>query len=172
MKLTPFAKFVVVVAILAAAFFSMKKYAPDLFAKIVPAAKEKESKVPLKADLPSADAGADAAAAAKVEMPGAEPGCTDKPEVRFLIWAWNAQMGGLFANGGPQAAKGSLMCKNGVNLKFIREDDTGKMQEALVTFATELSKGSKNPSKGAHFIAIMGDGSAAFLKGINDALSR
>jgi len=46
------------------------------------------------------------------------------------------------------------------------------MQEALVAFATELKSGNPNPTKGAHFVAIMGDGSAAFLKGLNDTLKR
>ena len=90
----------------------------------------------------------------------------------MLVWAWNAQMGAMLANGGPQAATGSLMCKHGVNLKFIRQDDSSKMQEALVAFATELSRGNANPTKGAHFVAIMGDGSATFLKGVNDTLKR
>ena len=141
--------------------------------KIFPPAPTKNSVVPPKADLPSLNPddpgngdGAD------IQLAGSEPGCTDKPEVRFLVWAWNAQMGMMYANGGPQASQGSLMCKNGVNLKLIREDDVGKMQEALVSMATELSQGKAQPTKGAHYVAIMGDGSATFLKGLNDTLER
>lgn len=105
-------------------------------------------------------------------MPGSETGCSDKPEVRYLGYAWNSQMGLMFANGGVQATKGSLMCQHGVNFHFERQDDNGKLQEALVSFATELSQGVAQPKKGAHFVAIMGDGSAAFLKGLNDTLKR
>jgi outer membrane protein OmpA-like peptidoglycan-associated protein len=92
--------------------------------------------------------------------------------VRFYVWAWNSQMGGMLANGGPQAAKGSLMCANDVNLRYIREDMVDKMQEGLVAFATELSKGNAQPKNGVHFVAIMGDGAATFLKGINDTLKK
>jgi OOP family OmpA-OmpF porin len=102
----------------------------------------------------------------------APPGCADKPEVRFYHWAWNAQMGMILANGGKQAAAGSLMCKNGVNLKLIREDNTDQMQALMATFAEGLKKGDKNPAAGAHFVAIMGDGSAVFLKGLNDRLRK
>ncbi|MBB6050530.1 OmpA family protein [Armatimonas rosea] len=107
-----------------------------------------------------------------VTMPGKEPGCTELPEVRLLGYAWNAHMGLHFANGGPQATKGSLMCQNGVNLKFARQDMNDKLTEALVTFATALSRGEKNPTVGAHFVTVMGDGSAAFLKGVDDALAK
>ncbi len=142
--------------------------------QLAPSAKEKEAVVPGKADLPAMDASATTTTGAtgSVTLPGSAPGCPDKPEVRLLGYAWNAQMGLLFANGGPQATSGSLMCKHGVNLKFIRQDDNGKMQEALAAFATELSQGNANPSKGAHFVTIMGDGGATFLKGINDTLKR
>ena len=173
MKLTPFAKFFMTVVILGVIGYAGWRYkSTGLLEKVVPAAKGKESKVPLKADLPSLDTGGPGGSSAKVDLPGSTPGCTEKPEVRFLVWAWNAQMGGMLSSGGPQAAKGSLMCKNGVNLKLVREDDSGKMQEALIAFATDLSRGDRNPSKGAHFVAVMGDGGAAFLKGLNDALSR
>ncbi len=101
-----------------------------------------------------------------------EPGCADKPEVRFYHWAWNAQMGMILATGGKQATAGSPMCKRGVNLKLIREDSTDQMQALMATFAEGLKKGEKNPASGAHFIAIMGDGSAMFLKGLNDRLRK
>jgi outer membrane protein OmpA-like peptidoglycan-associated protein len=173
MKLTPLGKGIIVVALLVAAFFSVRRFAPGLLDKIVPAAKGKESVVPSRADLPDLPASqATPASSRAVQMPGSRPGCGDQPEVRFYHWAWNSQMGLMFATGGPQATEGSLMCKNGVNLRFVREDDAGKMQEALIAFANDLSNGDPNPSKGAHFVAIMGDGAAAFLKGLNDTLRR
>ncbi|HKV09689.1 MAG TPA: OmpA family protein [Thermoanaerobaculia bacterium] len=173
MKLTPLGKGVIVVALLVAAFFSVRKFAPGLLDKIVPAAKERDSVVPEKANLPDAP-GATAAPASNqnVSMPGEQPGCSDKPEVRLYHWAWNAHMGAMFANGGKQSTEGSLMCENGVNLKFIRQDDVGKMQEGLIAFASALKNGDRNPSEGVHFVTIMGDGGAAFLKGLNDTLDR
>jgi hypothetical protein len=120
----------------------------------------------LAAALPSG-AAPDAKPAAK---PAAD--CTGQPEVRMLIWAWNSQMGAILANGGAQAQKGSLVCKNGVNLKFVRQDDVTKMQEDLIVFANELKGGAAHPTKGAHYVSIMGDGAATFLKGANDVLAR
>jgi OmpA-OmpF porin, OOP family len=173
MKLTPLGKVVIVIALLVAAFFSVRQFAPGLLDKIVPAAKGREAVVPERADLPDLPASAAATASSRnVALPGEGPGCTDRPEVRLYHWAWNAHMGAMFANGGSQSTQGSLMCKNGVNLKFIRQDDVGRMQEGLITFAQELKNGNPNPSQGVHFVTIMGDGGAAFLKGINDTLAR
>ncbi len=173
MKLTPFGKLIVVVALLVAAFFSVRRFAPGLLDKIAPAAKGKESVVPARADLPDLPSnGSSNANVRNVAMPGDRPGCEDKTDVRFLHWAWNSQMGMMFANGGPRATEGSLMCGNGVDLQLTREDDVGKMQEALVAFATELERGNAQPGKGAHFVAIMGDGAATFLAGLNEQLGR
>lgn len=172
MKLTPFGKLIIVVALLVAAFFAVRRFAPGLMDKIAPAAEGRDSVVPERADLPDLPQGSSVEQVANVELPGERPGCDDKPEVRFLHWAWNSQMGMMFATGGKQATEGSLMCKNGVNLKLTRQDDVGKMQEELITFATELERGESQPDKGAHFVAIMGDGAATFLKGVNDQLRR
>jgi outer membrane protein OmpA-like peptidoglycan-associated protein len=81
-------------------------------------------------------------------------------------------MGAMLANGGVQSTQGSLMCERGVNLRYIRQDDVSRMQEDLVTFASELKRGSDHPTKGAHFVTIMGDGAATFLKSVNDTLER
>jgi outer membrane protein OmpA-like peptidoglycan-associated protein len=97
-------------------------------------------------------------------------GCAELPEIRFYHWAWNAQMGLMLATGGAQATRGSGMCLHGVNLKLVREDNTDQMQAQMLTFAEKLAKGNANPKEGAHFVAIMGDGSAQFLKGLNDRL--
>src|SRR3954467_6087399 len=86
------------------------------------------SKVPERADLPAVHEpdGIVGALDGALKMPGDRPGCRDKPELRALVWAWNAQMGWMFANGGPQSTEGSLMCEPGVNLKFSRQDDAGQ----------------------------------------------
>jgi len=136
---------------------------PGLMGKVAPTAStHPTSNIPPVASLPGESA-----------MPTASdvpPGCSDQPEVRLYHWAWNAQMGIIYATGGKQAAAGSAMCKHGVNLKLVREDSTDNMGAAMATFAEALKKGEANPKEGAHFIIIMGDGSATFLKGMNDKL--
>jgi OmpA-OmpF porin, OOP family len=177
-QLTPLGRVLLVVAGLSLLGYGLYRYGVlgnlgSIVERLVPAAMERSSIVPQKADLPEAQGTATAApAVAAVSLPGSGAGCSDKPEVRMLIWAWNAQMGAMFANGGAQSTRGSLMCQHGVNLRFIRQDDVPKMQEDLITFANELKRGNRNPSKGAHFVSIMGDGSATFLKGVNDTLDR
>ena len=162
MRLTATAKIFLTVVILAVVGAGIY-YNPGLVSKIAPKKQQQGSNIPPVANLPDAPI-------APVDDPGA--GCASLPEVRFYHWAWNAQSGMMLATGGKQATKDSLMCQNGVNLKLIREDNVETMQSLQATFAERLKAGEKNPSQGAHFIAIMGDGGAAFLKGINDRLSR
>src|SRR5437016_8887911 len=171
MKLKPAGKLVILILVVGAAFGGWRlwqKYGSSL----VPEKADKGTMVPEKIDLPGMPSTGGSTTSGVVQLPGSGAGCADKPEVRLLGYAWNAQMGLLLANGGPQATNGSLMCKHGVNLKWSRQDDNGKMQENMLAFATELSRGNSNPSKGVHFVTIMGDGGAAFLKGLNDMLKR
>jgi outer membrane protein OmpA-like peptidoglycan-associated protein len=170
MKLKPAGKLAVLILAIGVGFGLWRAW-QRFGGVLVPSAQTGESVVPGRADLPTLGSGQSTGSVAYT-APGTGVGCADKPEVRMLIWAWNAQMGLLLANGASQATTGSLMCKNGVNLKLIRQDDVSKMQAELVAFATELSQGAAQPSKGAPFVAIMGDGSAAFLKAVNDQLRR
>jgi len=173
MKLTPLGKLILVVLGLSIMFFSVKNFLPQVYERLIPSGKSRPSVSVQKVDLPDIPDSSSSSSTSSVSYtPSADAGCTDKPEVRMLIWAWNAHMGAMLANGGVQSTKGSLMCEKGVNLRFIRQDDVSKMQEDLVAFATQLKGGSAHPTKGAHFVTIMGDGGATFLKGVNDTLSR
>src|SRR5690348_12044473 len=98
MKLTPLAKGIILIALLVAAFFSVRRFAPGLLDKIVPAAKTQAAVVPNKADLPDLPASqASQASNRPVSMPGSRAGCENLPKVRFYHWAWNSQMGLMFA---------------------------------------------------------------------------
>ncbi len=167
-KLTPLAKGLITVVIVGAVATGLYLNRERVF----PGKKAQTSSVPPKASLPDAPDPTNPAKPPVANVQLAPPGCADKPEVRFLHWAWNAQMGLMLATGNKQAAQGSLMCKYGVNLKLIREDMVDKMQAELLAFAEAYKAGEKQPKTGAHFVAIMGDGSAAFLKGVNDVLKK
>jgi OmpA-OmpF porin, OOP family len=131
------------------------------------------SKVPARVELPAlAEAAAVTGGALSVSMPGHEPGCRNLPELRALVWAWNAQMGWMFANGGPQSTRGSLMCERGVNLKLSRQDDAEQMKAELLKLATRIHDGEREPAQGAHFVAIMGDGAAQFFASLNPLLAK
>jgi outer membrane protein OmpA-like peptidoglycan-associated protein len=164
MKLTPLAKALVTIVVLVAVGLGLYSQRKKLF----PGKPDQPSSVPPHVDL---DGSGSAVKSPPVAL-DTKPGCPTKPEVRLYHWAWNAQMGLMYATGGKQATESSLMCKHGVNLKLIREDDTNNMQTQLATFAEELKSGAANPSKGAHFIVIMGDGGAQFFKGMNDRLDK
>lgn len=166
MKLTPLAKALITMIVIGAVGLGVYSQRQKLF----PDKKAQPSSVPPKVEL-SSGSSAGTAAPPKVVV-DAKPGCADKPEVRLYHWAWNAQMGLMYATGGKQAAEGSLMCKHGANLKLVREDDTNNMQSQLAAFAEELKGGKANPEKGAHFIIIMGDGGAQFFKAMNDRLGK
>jgi hypothetical protein len=130
------------------------------------------SKVPEQVTLPELQEVSPVAGDLAVKLPGREPGCTNLPELRALIWAWNAQMGWMFANGGPVATRASLMCERGVNLKLTRQDDAEQMKAELVKLATRVAEGDRDPRDGAHFVAIMGDGAAQFFASLNPLLAK
>ncbi|MEO7731836.1 MAG: OmpA family protein [Kofleriaceae bacterium] len=169
--LTPLAKTLLASALLVSAGAATKHFVPGLFGgKATTAAPT----VPPRAELPSvASTVLPKSAVALVAPPTSEkPGCPASAETRMLIWAWNAQQGLLFANGGKQATEGSLMCKHGVNLKLTRQDAVDQMQAELVKCAGELASGHADCAAGAHFVAIMGDGAAAFFAAVNPTLAK
>ncbi len=148
--------------LLVAAVGATRHFVPGLFGGTkAPAAPS----VPPKAVLPGASSGA-------VASTTSAPGCPALPETRMLIWAWNAQQGLIYANGGVHAAANSLMCKHGVNLTLTRQDMVDQMQAELVKCATELGKGADDCATGAHYVAIMGDGAAAFFAALNPQLAK
>jgi outer membrane protein OmpA-like peptidoglycan-associated protein len=165
-RLTVAAKVFIALVVVGAVALILKMN-PELLGRLAPGEKKSTSNVPPAASLPDIPVAAQVPAA-----PDQPAGCAQLPEVRFFHWAWNAQMGIMLATGGKQATAGSLMCERGVNLKLIREDNTDNMQAALVAFAEALKKGEANPTAGAHYVSIMGDGSATFLKGLNDKLTK
>jgi OOP family OmpA-OmpF porin len=69
----------------------------------------------------------------------------------------------IYANGGPDTTKGSLMEKNGVNLTLHREDSNTQMGNDLIDCAKQLHDGEKTCSKGAEAIVVMGDSGGQWL---------
>ncbi|HWZ45521.1 MAG TPA: OmpA family protein [Candidatus Saccharimonadales bacterium] len=137
----------------------------------IPAPGIAKSIIPSKAVLPDLKE----AVVANVEpaaFPEIAPASVKAPLIRAEIWAWNAQMGFIYANGGPGTTRNSLMEKHGVNLKLLRQDDTSQMQNDLIACAKEIKDGADQCSGGANFVLIMGDGSGQFFAAVNPQLKK
>src|SRR5271154_240202 len=127
--------------------------------------------VPNKAVLPDVK-DAQVTNVTPVAMPLDSAATVQNTLIRGEIWEWNAQMGLIFANGGPSSTQGSLMAKRNVNLSLVRQDDTNKMQEDLIACAKEMHDGAQQCSNGANFVVIMGDGSGQFAAAVNPQLAK
>ncbi|MFD1874179.1 OmpA family protein [Hymenobacter bucti] len=91
-------------------------------------------------------------------LPGTAP-AENGTAVVWEVMAWNSQMAGMLANGGPRTTQGSALAANGVDMQIVRQDDVSKMQADLVKNALDLQS---NPSTPGLIVSIMGDGLPAF----------
>ena len=108
-----------------------------------------------------------AKAVAVTQTPRAVAPLNQGPEVRMEVMQWNSQMGLMLANDGPETMPNSLMAQYGVgNLHLITQPDCSIMKNDLVNFAQALKEG-KDPGNAPQFVAVMGDGGAAFLQDVN-----
>ncbi|MBC6989964.1 OmpA family protein [Hymenobacter sp. BT491] len=110
-------------------------------------------------ELPTATGGSRANIAVPLApLPGTQPADKGTPVV-WEVMAWNSQMAGMLANGGPRTTVGSSMAANGIDLQIVRQDDVSKMQADLVKNALDLKN---NPETPGLIVSIMGDGLPAF----------
>jgi outer membrane protein OmpA-like peptidoglycan-associated protein len=90
----------------------------------------------------------------------------------FDVWEWNAMFSLIYANGGADTTKGSLMEKYGANLTLHREDSNTQMKADLLSCAKQLHDGEKTCSTGAEAIVVMGDGGGQWLADLNPQLKK
>ncbi|WP_055562639.1 OmpA family protein [Hymenobacter sp. AT01-02] len=110
-------------------------------------------------ELPTATGGSRANVAVPLApLPSGTPAEKGTPVV-WEVMAWNSQMAGMLANGGPRTTQGSTLAANGLDLQIVRQDDVAKMQADLVKNALDLQQ---NPDTPGLLVSIMGDGLPAF----------
>jgi OOP family OmpA-OmpF porin len=166
--LKPGAKIILLLVIGAILFFGFRTAVSKGW---IPAPGIAKALIPSKAALPDLKE----AVVANVEpapFPDATAASVKAPLIRTEIWAWNAQMNYIYANGGPDTTRNSLMEKHGANVKLIRQDDTSQMQNDLIACAKELHDGASQCSSGANYVLIMGDGSGQFFAAVNPQLKK
>src|SRR5258708_2994262 len=167
-RLKPGAKIVLLLVVGVVLFFGFRTAVSRGW---IPAPGIAKALIPSKAALPDLKE----AVVANVEpapFPEAASASVKAPLIRTEIWAWNAQMNYIYANGGPDTTRNSLMEKHGANVKLIRQDDTSQMQNDLIACAKELHDGASQCSAGANYVLIMGDGSGQFFAAVNPQLKK
>ena len=91
---------------------------------------------------------------------------------RVLVLPWNAEAALHYANGDTVTAPGSLMEKHGVHLRMERQDDYSQMLAEQAVFAGQVANGIAQPSKGAAFVVIMGDGAPGYFAAARDTMDK
>src|SRR5256885_12870544 len=141
-RLKPGAKIILLLTVGAVLFFGFRTAVSRGW---MPAPGIAKALIPTKAALPDLKE----AVVANVEpapFPEAASASVKAPLIRTEIWAWNAQMNYIYANGGPETTRNSLMEKHSANVKLIRQDDTSQMQNDLIACAKELHDGASQCS--------------------------
>jgi outer membrane protein OmpA-like peptidoglycan-associated protein len=150
-----FLKFLTIFAVVGGSYFGLSRFIDvgGLASKIIP------SSVPQQFNL-SADDSKVGSADVKVKSINSSYTAT------MLTIPWNATMGAHYA------AAAGLFDKNGVSINILRQDDYGQMLAEMVKFSSQVANGVKNPTEGAAFSIIMGDGYPTFIKGAQEPLNK
>jgi len=104
--------------------------------------------------------------------PSSSPASVSANHIQFDVWEWNAMFSLIYANGGANTTKGSLMEKNNVNLTLHREDSNEQMKADLLACAKQLHDGAQNCTTGAEAIVVMGDSGGQWLADLNPQLKK
>lgn len=168
----PLPRLILISAILGAGIYGVNQYAAHSSSHI-----SSQSQVPANIDL---SASASAVAAATTDNAGASANAssfnlaptTNKYTARMLVLPWNAEASLHYANGDATTRPGSLMDKHGVHLTLERQDDYAQMLAEQLLFAAEVAKGVPNPSRGAAFVVIMGDGGPGYFAAAREGMGK
>jgi OmpA-OmpF porin, OOP family len=167
-RLKPQAKLVLIVVVGAGAVFGLRAAMQH---GLIPTPGIMKSIVASRVELPPQEE-AQVANVQAQPYPTIAPANVSATHVVFDVWEWNAMFSLIYANGGPDTTKGSLMEKYGVNLTLHREDSNTQMGNDLIDCAKQLHDGEKNCSKGAEAIVVMGDSGGQWLSNLNPQLKK
>jgi outer membrane protein OmpA-like peptidoglycan-associated protein len=167
-RLKPQAKLVLIVVVGAGAVFGLRAAMQH---GLIPTPGIMQSIVASRVQLPPQEE-AQVANVQAMPYPIAAPANVSATHVVFDVWEWNAMFSLIYANGGPDTTKGSLMEKYGVNLTLHREDSNTQMGNDLIDCAKQLHDGEKTCSKGAEAIVVMGDSGGQWLSNLNPPLKK
>lgn len=123
----------------------------------------KESTVVGHLALPDAPEASLSGNATMLALPTAEVSLNGGTKIRWEVMAWNSQMGLMYANGGPNTTKGSLMEQAKLQVEIVRQDDCNKSIADVVKFAQDYKN---DPTTPGVFATYMGDGMPAFFAGL------
>ena len=100
-------------------------------------------------------------------LPSAAESVNGGTKIKWEIMAWNSQFPLMYANGGANTTKGSLMDNAKLQVEIIRQDDCNKSIADIVKFAQDYKE---NPETPGVFASYMGDGMPAFFAALTKEL--
>ncbi|MGO9340192.1 MAG: OmpA family protein [Terracidiphilus sp.] len=167
-RLKPQAKLVLIVVVGAGVVFGLRAAMQH---GLIPTPGIMKSIVASRVELPPQEE-AQVANVQAQPYPTTVPANVSATHIVFDVWEWNAMFSLIYANGGVDTTKGSLMEKYAVNLTLHREDSNTQMGNDLIDCAKQLHDGEKTCSKGAEAIVVMGDSGGQWLSNLNPQLKK
>lgn len=120
-----------------------------------------------KVSLPDAPEASLSKNAVMMPLPGQDEALNGGTKIVWKIMAWNSQFPVMYANGGANTTKGSLLDKAKLQLTLERQDDCNKSIADMVKFAQEYKN---NPNAPGVFASFMGDGMPMFFAALSKEL--
>ncbi|HEY8920265.1 MAG TPA: hypothetical protein VIM87_27685, partial [Chitinophaga sp.] len=120
-----------------------------------------------KVSLPDAPEASLSKNAVMMPLPGQDEALNGGTKIVWKIMAWNSQFPVMYANGGANTTKGSLLDKAKLQLTLERQDDCNKSIADMVKFAQEYKN---NPNAAGVFASFMGDGMPMFFAALSKEL--